>query len=163
MRVTRTPPERGSVLALVPAGFLVFIMLAALAVDSAVAYLGQQQLHDNLVAAANDAASAAIDHATFYRSGAVVLSLPVAEQVVCDSVSAQHSPQLRAEKLWLGVRGRAVRVVGEAQVDAVFGKAIPGFGSRHVKAVVDSVAANGPGQNAAQPGAAWDLVALPCT
>lgn len=160
MRMRRS--EGGSVLALVPAGFLVFILLAALAVDSAVAYLGQQQLHDSLVAAANDAASAAVDHATFYRSGAVVLDLPVAEQIVCESVAAQHSSQLRDVKLWIGVQGPAVRVVGQARVDAVFGRALPGLSSRGVKATVDAVAASGPAQNKAATPASWSLVSLPC-
>ena len=158
------PREEGSVLALVPAGFLVFILLAAIAVDSAVVYLGQQQLHDTLVAAANDAASAAVDHATFYRTGAVVLSLPVAEEVVCESVAAQHSSQLRDVKLWLGVQGPALRVAAQAKVDAVFGRALPGFATRGVKATVDAVADSGPGQHVAEPTtASWNLVPLPCS
>ena len=159
-----TRPQEGSVLALVPAGFLVFILLAALAVDSAVAYLGQQQLHDTLVAAANDAASASVDHAAFYRSGSVVLSLPVAEEIVCESVAAQHSSQLRDVRLWLGVQGPDLRVTAEAKVDAVFGRALHGFASRSVRATVDAVAANGPGQDpSGARSAAWNLVPLPCT
>jgi hypothetical protein len=155
--------DAGSVLALVPAGFLVLIILAALAVDSAVAYLGQQQLHDTLVAAANDTASAAIDHGAFYRSGSVVISLPVAEQIVCQSVAAQRSSQLRDVKLWIGVNGPALRIVGRANVDAVFGRALPGFSTRSVKASVDALAASGQGQRAGPQAVAWNLVALPCT
>jgi hypothetical protein len=146
LRKRRPSGDRGSVLALVPAGFLVLIALGALAVDSAVAYLGQQQLHDALVAAANDAASSAIDHSAFYGSGSVVISLPAAQQVVCESVLQQHVSQLHQVKLWLAVNGTEVRVIGEAEVDAVFGRAIPGFGTRHVRAVVDAVATTAPGQ-----------------
>ena len=149
MRRRRTSSNRGSVLALVPAGFLVLVALAALAVDSAVTYLGQQELHDTLVAAANDAASSAIDHSAFYGSGSVVISLPVAQQVVCESVVQQRASQLHQMKLWLGVSGAKLTVMGEAKVDAVFGRAIPGFGTRQVRAVVNAVAATAPGQSAA--------------
>ena len=161
LRKRRLSGDRGSVLALVPAGFLVLIALGALAVDSAVAYQGQQQLHDTLVAAANDAASSAIDHSAFYGSGSVVISLPVAQQVVCRSLVQQHDSQLHQVKLWLGVNGAELRVMGEAKVDAVFGRAIPGFGTRHVRAVVDAVAATAPGQ---QPGSPPPTLApLPCS
>jgi hypothetical protein len=151
VRRRRTSSDRGSVLALVPAGFLVLVALGALAVDSAVTYLGQQELHDTLVAAANDAASSAIDHSAFYGSGSVVISLPAAQQVVCESVVQQHASQLHGMKLWLGVNGAKLTVIGEARVDAVFGRAIPGFGTRQVRAVVDAVAATAPGQNAESP------------
>jgi hypothetical protein len=161
VRVNRR--DSGSVLALVPAGFLVLILLSALAVDSAVTYLGQQQLHDSLVAAANDAASASVDHASFYRSGKVVLNLATAEEVVCESLAAQRSSQLHDVKLWLAVGGPAVRVVAQADVDAVFGRALPGFGTRRVRASVDAVAATAPGQNAGPPPAIWNLVGLPCS
>lgn len=161
LRKRRLSGDRGSVLALVPAGFLVLIALGALAVDSAVAYQGQQQLHDALVAAANDAASSAIDHSAFYGSGSVVISLPVAQQVVCRSLVQQHDSQLHQVKLWLGVNGAELRVMGEAKVDAVFGRAIPGFGTRQVRAVVDAVAATAPGQ---QPGSPPPTLApLPCS
>jgi len=161
LRKRRLSGDRGSVLALVPAGFLVLIALGALAVDSAVAYQGQQQLHDNLVAAANDAASSAIDHSAFYGSGSVVISLPVAQQVVCRSLVQQHDSQLHQVKLWLGVNGAELRVMGEAKVDAVFGRAIPGFGTRQVRAVVDAVAATAPGQQPGSPPP--NLAPLPCS
>lgn len=140
----RDSTERGSVLALVPAGFLVLIALAALAVDSAVAYQGQQELHDTLVAAANDAASSAVDRSSFYGTGAVVLNPSEVGQIVCQSVASQHSSELHGTQLWLAVQGPSVRLIGESTVNAVFGRAIPGFGTRHVRATVDAVAAMGP-------------------
>ena len=51
---------------LVPAGFLILITLAALAVDSVATYLAQQQLHDSLVVAANHAVSAGLSNQAFY-------------------------------------------------------------------------------------------------
>ena len=47
--------DRGSVLALVPAGLLVLVLLAAIAVDTSVAYLGRRELAAAADAAANDA------------------------------------------------------------------------------------------------------------
>ena len=135
--------ERGSALALVPAGFLVLILLGAMAVDSAVSYLGQQQLHDALTAAANDAASAAIDNATFYSSGRIVIDASTAATVVCESVAAQHFSQLRHVRLWVTTSGRDINVQGSAAVDGVFGRVIPGFATRTVRASVDALADSG--------------------
>jgi hypothetical protein len=128
------PPlsERGSVLMLVPAGFLVLIILAALAVDSAAAYLGQQQLHDSLAAAANDAVTAGLSNQSFYANGAVVLDPSAVGRVVCLTVAAQSDSDLHGLILQMAVDGASVRLEGTATVDAVFGRAIPGFGQRHV-------------------------------
>lgn len=139
----RRDSESGSVLALVPAGFLVLVLLGALAVDSAVAYLGQQQLHDALAAAANDAAGAAIDNTLFYRGGQVELNGSTAETVVCESVDAQHFSQLHQVQVWVAVNGADITVSGTAVVDGVFGRALPGFAKRTVSARVDAVAVSG--------------------
>lgn len=139
-RANRCRRENGSVLALVPAGFMVLILLGALAVDSAVTYLGQQQLHDALTAAANDAAGAAIDNRGFYETGRVVIDSAEAESVVCQSIQAQHFSQLHGVHVWVSTDGPDISVIGRATVDAVFGRAIPGFGTRTVSARVDAVA-----------------------
>ena len=97
--------ESGSALALVPAGFLVLIILAAIAVDSAVALLGQRQLGDALAAAANDAAGAAISNSTFYGTGRVALDPAAAARTVCVSLAAQH-PNLRDLSVQIAVAGR---------------------------------------------------------
>lgn len=119
-------------LALVPAGFLVLMLLAALAVDSAVAYLGQQQLHDALTAAANDAVAAGLDNRTFYSSGALSLDPAAVEQEVCSSVRAQDDGGLHHMHVAVAVSGTSVDVTGSAVVDEVFGRAIPGFAQRPV-------------------------------
>jgi hypothetical protein len=136
--------ERGSVLALVPAGFLVLILLAALAVDSAVTYLGQQQLHDTLAAAATDSATAAIDNGSFYRSGSVVLDPAQVARTMCLSLGAQNQSGLHNLRVWLAVDGNQVAVEGTATVNAVFGRIVPGLARRRVRARVSAVATNGP-------------------
>jgi hypothetical protein len=137
--------DRGSALALVPAGFLVLIILGALAVDSAATYLAQRQLRDSLTAAANDAVTAGLSSSSFYSRGALTLDPGRAAQVVCLSVSAQADEDLHDVQLWMAVQGDAIRLAGAADVDAVFGRAIPGFGLRHVRASTTAVAATGPG------------------
>src|SRR3954447_12345255 len=53
--------ERGSVLALIPAGVLVLLILAAICVDFSSAELARQQLRDAAAGAANDAAGGGLD------------------------------------------------------------------------------------------------------
>jgi hypothetical protein len=158
------PPrsERGSVLMLVPAGFLVLIILAALAVDSAAAYLGQQQLHDSLVAAANDAVTAGLSNQSFYSSGAVVLDPSTVGRVVCLTVAAQSDSDLHGLTVRMAVDGASVRLEGNATVDAVFGRAIPGFGQRHVKADVQAVVTGHPLAAPNGTGLSSPLVPLTC-
>ena len=73
---------------LVPAGVLVLVILGAIAVDSAIAFLAQRELTGAAAAAANDAAAAAISDQTFYsgqpsaRPGAVEIDDEAARRVV---------------------------------------------------------------------------------
>jgi hypothetical protein len=134
--------QRGSVLALVPAGFLVLILLAALAVDSAVTYLGQQQLHDTLAAAATDSATAAVDSGSFYRSGTLALDPAQVARTMCLSLGAQNQTGLHNLRVWVAVDGNRVGVEGTATVNAVFGRIVPGLGRRRVRAEVSAVATN---------------------
>lgn len=136
-------PERGSVLALVPAGFLVLIVLAAIAVDSAVAFLGQRQLGDALGAAANDAAGSALSPGAFYRSGTLAIDPAAAARVVCQAVAAQGDANLHHITVAVAVAGPVVGVRGSALVDEVFGRVLPGLHQRRVSAVATAVAAPG--------------------
>ena len=136
-------------LALVPAGFLVLILLGALAVDSAVAYSGQQQLHDALSAAANDAVGAGVDNGAFYASGRLALNAAAVTRTVCAAVASQQDRGLHGVRLAVAIDGDAVQVSGSAWVDAVFGRAVPGFGRRTVRstaaATLAASAVTGPG------------------
>jgi hypothetical protein len=144
MKTAAKGRERGSVLVLVPAGLLVLMILAVLAVDSAVAYLGQQQLHDALSAAANDAVTRGLNQGSFYRGGVVGLDSAAVGQAICLSVLAQDDTGLHNLHLWMSVGAGSVHVEGTAVVDAVFGRAIPGFGSRTVRSSADAVVTSGP-------------------
>lgn len=147
-------PEDGSALALVPAGFLVLILLAALAVDSAAAYLGQQQLHDSLSAAANDAVAAAVDNRAFYTRGVVAVDAGQAARVVCTSMAAQKTSQLRSVRLSMRLAGVSLELQASATVDMVFGRALPGLGRRTVSSRAAAVLDRGPSLPASSGGSA---------
>lgn len=145
MRLSRRRPgDAGSVLALVPAGFLVLMLLAAIAVDSAVAYQAQSGLHDALSAAANDAVSAGLDDQAFYGSGSLVLDPAAVASTVCQAVAAQDPSSLHGLQLAVAVSGTSVRVEGTAVVDAVFGGFVPRFGRRRVSSSADATLVKGP-------------------
>lgn len=144
MRLTAVrPKDTGSVLALVPAGFLVLILLGGLAVDSAVAYQRQHQLHDALSAAANDAVSAGLNDRSFYAGTGVVLDPNTVASVVCRSMAAQDLPALHRLRLAVALTGDAVRVRASATISPVFGRAIPGFGDRQVSSTADATLSAG--------------------
>lgn len=142
MRLNKPCGDRGSVLALVPAGFLVLVLLGGLAVDSAVAYQRQHQLHDALTAAVNDAVSAGLDDRSFYRGGAVTLDPSAVASAVCRSMAAQQLPALHGLRLAMAISDDSVRLRGAASVDPVFGRAIPGVGDRNVSSTADATLAS---------------------
>ena len=63
--VARLRSQRGNTMLLMPAAVLVLFVLAAIAVDAAVLFLGQRRLADLAASVAQDAI-AAVDDATFY-------------------------------------------------------------------------------------------------
>lgn len=137
--------DRGSALMLVPAGVLVLLLLAAIAVDSAAAYLGQRQLADELTAAVNDAATAGVSDHRFYGQGAVSLDPAATVAAVCRSLAAQGQPGLHEVRVAVAVAGAEVTARANAQVHAVFGRLVPGFGTRPVAAEATADAEEGPG------------------
>lgn len=155
--------ERGSVLALVPAAFLVLIFLAALAVDSAVAFQARSQLHDAVIGAANDAVTAGIDQQTFYSGGGVHLDAGAVGTVVCQAIDAEGLSSFHGLRVAVAISGESVRVVATGSVDAVFGRAIPGFASRQVSASAEAVAQSAAAGGAEAPAPAFPpLTTLDC-
>lgn len=128
---------------LVPAGVLVLLLFAAIAVDSAGAFLAQRQLTDALAAAANDAATAGIDNRVYYSTGAIVLDPTVSAATVCRSLAAQGERDLHQLHVAIGISGAAIEVRGTAEVDAVFGRLFPHFGTRSITAEAGADAQQG--------------------
>ena len=138
----RVSDERGSVLALVPAGFLVLVVLAAIAVDGAVGLLGQRQCADLAAAIANDVAGAGVSSSAFYRGGAVVVDPVAAERTACAVVSATGSGGVQQVRVALAVDGPSVTVSVSGVVAPVFGRRLPGA-ERRVGAEATASASTG--------------------
>jgi Tfp pilus assembly protein PilV len=130
----RFSAERGSTLLLFPAALLIMVALAAMTVDSAIAFLAQRQLMNATAAAANDAATEALSDRSFYEGNRIELSSSDVEAIAVDrvlqlvdqarhhglSVSAEAVPPAAAGCSW------TVRVSASSSVDELFGKAMPG-------------------------------------
>lgn len=130
------PPrsERGSTLLLFPAALIIMLALAAVTVDSAIAFMAQRQLTNATAAAANDAATQALSDRAFYEGDRIELSSAAVESVAVDRVFAlvdparHHGLAVTAEALPPAGVGCSwtVRVRASSRVDELFGKAMPG-------------------------------------
>jgi hypothetical protein len=120
--------ESGSVLMLVPAGILVLLLLAAVAIDGAVVWLAQRDLSSRTAGVAADVAGAAVDDLAFYDGGAIRLRPDVAEAYTALAFAPDRLPQgyeaWSAEAL---VEGRSVTITARAEVRYVFAAAVPGL------------------------------------
>jgi Flp pilus assembly protein TadG len=110
------------------------LVLAAVTVDSAIAFMAQRELVNATAAAANDAATEALSDRAFYQDDHIELSPSAVERVAVDRVfqlvnTARHagltvtavaSPPAGAGCSW------TVRVSASSRVDELFGKAMPG-------------------------------------
>lgn len=135
-------PERGSVLLLFPAAVLVMLVMAAITVDAAVSFLGQRELANAVSAAANDAATLALDLDGHYASGVTALD----SSRVASEAEARVRAGLDADRyhaVVVEVRALApaapgcpptVEVAARAEVDHIFAGVIPGAPSRAVVA-----------------------------
>jgi hypothetical protein len=110
---------------LVPAGVLIVLVMASIAVDMSLVHLRQRQAHDLAAGAANDAATAALDPSSV-RSRQVVadhdLAVAVVERVVAASDLAPEvvgSPIVRVD-------GDRVEVEISLRAEYIFAGAIPG-------------------------------------
>lgn len=117
--------SRGSVLVLMPAAVLIFLMLGVLAVDAAAVFLVQRQLANAAVAAANDAV-AAVDVDEFYGGGSFRLDRLRVQRVVDETVQRLGLDRLDRLEAVAVVDGDTVEVTIAARVDHIFSGAVPG-------------------------------------
>jgi Flp pilus assembly protein TadG len=120
--------ERGSVLALVPAGLLVLILLAAIAVDSSIAYLGRRELAAAADAAANDAVTYGLDEARFRETGNFVLDPARTEEAVRRALVLRRSEVVDRATVSVTTDADAgtVTVTLRSTAALVFAPAVPG-------------------------------------
>jgi hypothetical protein len=88
-RKRRRRGDHGSVLMLVPAGLLIVLVLASIAVDMTLVHLRQRQAVDLAAAAANDAATVAADQGRV-RAGEFRVDIATAERVVGQIIGASE-------------------------------------------------------------------------
>ena len=137
--------QRGSVLALMPAAVLVFVVLGALAVDSALAFLGERQVSNLAAAVANDAAVQAIDFDRYYQTGEIVLDPVLVEDVAVAALGASGLGHLEDLVIDTDVIGNdTVHVEVRARIRSLFSRALPnGIESRAVGASAQAIAERG--------------------
>lgn len=125
----RTESEQGSTLLLFPAGVLVLLVLAAIAIDLSTMHLGRRELLRTAAQAADDAA-AMLDVAAVRRGDLHTLDRVAAERVVRAEISSAHlagtvvGPPVVAIDPATG----AVTVTVAMDLEHVFGRVVPGIG-----------------------------------
>jgi hypothetical protein len=132
-RVTRGRPtgpgahrsERGSVLMLVPAGLLIVLIMASIAVDMSLVQLRQRQAHDLAAGAANDAVTAAADHDAL-RAGRYAVDLDVAASVASRIVAASDLAPHVVGAPAVRVTAEGVEVEVTLYADYIFAGVVPG-------------------------------------
>jgi hypothetical protein len=122
--------DDGSALMLMPAGVLVVLVLAAIAVDAAVAFLGERELSAATAAAANDAAVAALDPSAFHRCGALRIDEQTAAGIARQTLAARGSDAVSTNNVAVSVDNSAVpprvTVTASGAVPLIFSPAVPG-------------------------------------
>lgn len=119
--------ERGSVLMLMPAAVLVFLILGALAVDYGGVFSTHRDLANAAAAAANDAATQSIDLDHFYETGELRLVPERAWSIAERSLAARGLDRLDAEVIDVRIEdGASVIVTIRGRAKYLFAKAVPG-------------------------------------
>lgn len=114
--------DGGSVLMLVPAAVLIVLLLGAIAVDSAIVYLGQRQAYDVAFDAANDAAGAGFDVDIARTTGEVVYDPDRVAAIAAQAVAAAGIDDL--ELVSAEPDGAAVVVTVRRTVEHLFVQAL---------------------------------------
>jgi Flp pilus assembly protein TadG len=118
--------QQGSVLLLLPAGMLIVVLLGSIAVDFSIAYMGERELAAAAAAAANDAATVALDPASLRHDGRGGAALDRARAVVSAALDARRL-DVEVTSVDIDVVGvDRVRVTVTGEVDLLFADAIPG-------------------------------------
>ncbi|HET6950267.1 MAG TPA: hypothetical protein VFI47_07825 [Acidimicrobiales bacterium] len=125
MRLRATRGDGASTLMLMPAGLLVVLIMASIAVDMSVVQLRQRQAHDLASAAANDAATAAADQVAL-RAGTYVADEEVADAVVIQVVMASELAPLVVGTPDVQVTADGVEVELAIRAEYVFAGVMPG-------------------------------------
>lgn len=124
--VRRTPDDRGSVLMLMPAAFLILLVLGAIAVDLTAVRVGQRSLLSSATDAANDAVTVGLDEDA-YRAGSGYRLDPgkVRESVYAVLFAKGILHRLTSAPIITIHPDSSVTVELRGKVDHIFGRALP--------------------------------------
>jgi hypothetical protein len=137
--------DRGSALMLMPAGLLIVLVLASIAVDMSLVHLRKRQAFELAAAAANDAATAAVDQGRLRTTHDYVLDPERARAVVADVVAASELAPELARPPVVTVTAAGVRVELALEADYIFADVVPGApDGTEVTASATATAAAGP-------------------
>lgn len=128
--------ERGTALVLAPAMVLVFVVLAAIALDLTVV-AGVQRATERAVAAATDDAAAALDGRAHQLDGSVRIDPTAAEQLVRTRLDTADIPG-RLEDLDVRVTDTTVDVTVRVTSPHLFLRAVPGHRDEVISAPIHS-------------------------
>ncbi len=120
-------------LLLFPTAVLVVVVLAAIAVDASIAFLGQREVANATAAAANDAAGQGVSNRAFYEENEVQLDPGTVRSLAVDRVRAVLDParfhDLQVDVVVVTATDPGcppiVQVRASARVDYVFARAVP--------------------------------------
>jgi hypothetical protein len=118
--------DRGSALMLMPAGLLIVLVLASIAVDMSLVHLRKRQAFELAAAAANDAATAGVDQGRLRTTHDYVLDPERARAVVTDVVAASELASELARPPVVTVTDASVRVELALEADYIFADVVPG-------------------------------------
>lgn len=111
---------RGSVLMLMPAAVLIVLLLGAIAVDSAIGYLGQRQAYNVAFDAANDAAGAGFDATVARTQGRIVYDDARVGEVAAQAVAAAGIDDVELVGVGVDHQTGEVAVTVEVTIDRLF-------------------------------------------
>jgi len=113
---------------LVPAGVLVLVVLGAIAVDFAVAFLAQRELSSLAASLANDAATVALSEGAFYGEapGTVEIDRGSADDLVREALGLRAPRGITDVERSVATLDDQVCVTLTGRVAYVFARAIPG-------------------------------------
>jgi hypothetical protein len=118
--------DHGSALLLMPAGLLIVLVLASIAVDMSLVHLRKRQAFELAAAAANDAATAGVDQGRLRTTHDYVLDPERTRAVVEDVVAVSElAPQLARPPV-VTVTATGVRVELALEADYIFADVVPG-------------------------------------
>ena len=127
---------RGSVLMLMPAGLLIVFVLGSISIEFATVSMRQRALYNAADAAANDAATYAIDRVVLRATGEVVLDPTLVEEAVVLSLRAQGVELVRAPLVEVSADRKTIHLELVQHVPLVIAGALPGTDGTVVRANV---------------------------